>query len=173
MARGRAPAGLMRQPWAWIATAGGVGLSPWAPGTFGSIAALPFWFWLRELALGWQGLLLLAALALGVVAANQVEARSGQHDPGWIVWDEVIGQWTTLVLAALLAGPQPWWLECALGLACFRLFDIAKPWPIGVVDRHLPGGLGTMIDDALAGVAAGLLAGGLFLLLPLLGITLG
>jgi phosphatidylglycerophosphatase A len=156
---------LLRQPWAWIATAGGVGLSPYAPGTFGSIIALPAWIWLRELAWPLQLAVLLAAFGLGVIAANRVEASTGQHDPGWIVWDEVIGQWLSLMLAAWLVGAQPLWWELGVGLLCFRLFDVLKPWPIGVVDQRLPGGVGTMADDALAGVAAGLLAALLLLLI--------
>ncbi len=153
----------MRQPWAWIATAGGVGLAPFAPGTFGSIVALPAWYWLRDLAWPLQLLVLLAAFWLGVIAANRVEASTGQHDPGWIVWDEVIGQWLTLMLAAWLVGPQPLWWEMGVGLVCFRLLDVLKPWPIRIVDQRLPGGVGTMADDALAGVAAGMLAAGLLL----------
>jgi phosphatidylglycerophosphatase A len=164
MSRQAAPKGLMRQPWAWIATAGGVGLAPFAPGTFGSIIALPAWYWLRDLAWPLQLLVLLAAFWLGVIAANRVEASTGQHDPGWIVWDEVIGQWLTLMLAAWLVGTQPLWWEMGVGLVCFRLLDVLKPWPIRIVDQRLPGGVGTMADDALAGVAAGMLAAGLLLL---------
>ncbi len=136
----------------WLATWGHVGDLPKAPGTFGSIAALPF-----ASALAWLGgswLLLLAAIlvfVLGLWAAERYMARMHEHDPGAIVIDEVAGQWLTLLAAPLTPSAY------LLGLLLFRLFDILKPWPIGWLDRHVAGAFGVMIDDVVAALYAGLL----------------
>lgn len=138
----------------WIALGFGSGLSPWAPGTAGSLAALLPWLALRLLP--WPAYLavLLLAFALGVWACGRAARRVGLHDPGAFVWDEFVGQW--LALLPVLAGP--WW-GVALGFALFRLFDVWKPWPVRWADRSLDGGLGVMADDVLAGLmAAGVLA---------------
>lgn len=132
----------------YIATWFGVGLLPKAPGTFGSIAALPFAWLLQE----WGGMtaLLIATLLLflaGVWASETyMETHQKQHDPGEIVVDEVMGQW--LLLVALPHTLQGY----VLGLLLFRLFDIWKPWPIHVLDQQVLGGFGVMLDDFLAAV---------------------
>jgi len=77
-------------------------------------------------------------------------ARSRVHDHPGIVWDEVVGYLATMAFA------PPGWLWIAAGFICFRLFDILKPWPICVLDRHVHGGLGIMLDDLAAGIAAAL-----------------
>lgn len=135
-------------PWhpaALIATWFGTGLLPKAPGTWGSLAALPF-AWAMGLAGG--GPLLLAASLLcfvvGWAAAALYVQRTGADDPSEVVIDEVAGQW--LVLAA--APPEP--LYYLIGFALFRLLDITKPWPARWADRHVHGGLGVMLDDMLA-----------------------
>jgi phosphatidylglycerophosphatase A len=133
-----------------LATWFGSGLSPWAPGTAGSLAALPF-----AGLLAWAGgpwLLLAAAVAVfgvGVWASAVYRRRAGREDPGEVVIDEVAGQWLALVPAPL----DP--VLYTLGFLAFRLFDIWKPWPVGWLDRRVPGGLGIMLDDIAAGVYAG------------------
>lgn len=140
---------LLSHPAGWIATALGAGLSPRAPGTAGSLAALlPWWFLLRGLPLGWYLAVLAAGFLLGVWACEVSDRRLGMHDQGALVWDEVIGMWITLV-----AAPAPWWWM-VVGFALFRLFDIWKPWPVGWADRHVHGGLGVMLDDVIAGICA-------------------
>jgi len=143
------PPRLLAHPAGWIATGFGVGLLPKAPGTFGSLAALiPWWFWLRHLPPMQYGLVLAAALAIGVWAGGWVIAKLRVEDPGVVVWDEVIGQWL-----ALFAAPAGWpWMVA--GFALFRLFDIWKPWPVSWADRKLHGGFGAMFDDVLAGAYA-------------------
>ncbi|MGI9433795.1 MAG: phosphatidylglycerophosphatase A family protein [Geminicoccaceae bacterium] len=134
----------------WLATWFGVGHLPKAPGTFGSIAALPL-AWLLVW-LGGPWLLLLASVlvfGLGLWAAGRYADQIGRKDPGSIVVDEVVGQWLTLLPAPL----DP--LAYGLGLIAFRLFDILKPWPIHLFDRHVTGGLGVMIDDVVAAIYAG------------------
>jgi phosphatidylglycerophosphatase A len=149
----RAPAApfvrtLLRHPAGWIASGFGSGLAPVAPGTFGTLAALLPWLALRELALPFYALAVLAAFALGVWASNWVIRTIKVQDPSVVVWDEFVGLWITLA-----AAPTGWpWIVA--GFALFRLFDIWKPWPVRWADREVKGGLGAMLDDALAGLYA-------------------
>lgn len=133
----------------WIATGFGAGLFPKAPGTFGSLVALlPWWFLLRGLPIVWYVIVLIAAFALGVWACQVAGKRLDVDDHRALVWDEFVGQWL-----ALCAAPVGWpWMLA--GFILFRLFDIWKPWPVRVADRRVHGGLGVMLDDALAGVYA-------------------
>jgi phosphatidylglycerophosphatase A len=132
-----------------FATWFGAGLLKPAPGTWGSLAALPFAFLLLHYG-GWPVLLLaaIAVFAIGVHYSRQYADEIGQTDPGSIVIDEVAGQWLALLPAALTP------LSFLAGFALFRLFDIWKPWPIRRVERTLKGGLGIMADDVLAGLFA-------------------
>lgn len=129
----------------------GSGWLPWAPGSWGSLAAMPF-AW-AIITLGGPGLLAFAAIALfalGCWAADIALRETQTQDPGWIVVDEVAGQWLTL-----LAAPASL-LGYASAFILFRVFDIWKPWPIGWADRKLEGGFGVMADDVLAAVYAAL-----------------
>jgi len=135
-----------------LATWFGVGLVPRAPGTWGSLAALPV-AWGISL-LGGAGGLALAALtifALGCWAAGIVARAGGVRDPGFIVVDEVAAQW--LVLAAALRDL----VHYALGFLLFRVADIMKPWPASWADRTVHGGFGIMLDDVLAAIYAALI----------------
>lgn len=136
---------------AWhVATWFGIGLLPKAPGTWGSLAAVPFAYGIQHLA-GAIGLAAasMALFALGIWAAEEFRRRSGHEDPQAIVVDEVAGQW----LALVPAGDDI--LLYAAGFALFRLFDIWKPWPVSWADRDVGGGLGIMLDDMIAGLFAG------------------
>lgn len=139
-------------PAALVATGFGAGLLPWAPGTWGSLAALPCGWAIRSLG----GVIALAgasaiAFLVGCWAAGRVARASGEHDPGFIVIDEVAAQWL-----ALLAVPLDLrWFAAAFLL--FRIFDIAKPWPARAIERHVAGGLGIMLDDIVAALYAVLL----------------
>jgi phosphatidylglycerophosphatase A len=141
---------ILAHPAGWIATGFGAGLSPFAPGTVGSAVALLPWLWLRELpTLACLGVIV-AAFALGVWVSHVLVARLRAEDPGWIVVDEFVGQWLALVFA------PPGWIWLLAGFLLFRLFDVWKPWPVSWVDRNVEGGFGVMLDDALAGLLAGL-----------------
>jgi len=129
--------------WFWT------GLSPKAPGTMGSLAALPFGFLLLHF--GGQLLLLegiVVVFCIGLWSTHVYVTRSGKSDPGEVVIDEVAGQWIPL----LVAGTNP--LLYLLGFALFRLFDIWKPFPISWLDQNVKGAFGVMIDDILAGLVA-------------------
>jgi len=143
----------MSSPALLLATWFGVGYAPKAPGTFGSAAALPF-AWIIATFFGSWALVPAATLLflLGWVASNRVVASSRSSDPQIIVVDEVVGQWLTLAVT------PPDLLAYVLGFAFFRVADIFKPWPAGWADRQVGGGLGVMLDDALAALySAGLL----------------
>jgi len=133
-----------------LATGFGAGRLPWAPGTWGSLFALPLAWPL--LALGGPWLLLVATalvFALGLWAADRYMKAVGLHDPGAIVIDEVAGQWLTLAVAPL----DP--LAFLLGFVLFRVADVLKPWPASWLDRRVGGAFGVMIDDVAAAVYAG------------------
>jgi phosphatidylglycerophosphatase A len=138
-----------RHPAALLATWFGAGLLPVAPGSWGSLAALPF-AWAIVTLFGPAALLVAAAILFlaGWWAAEQVGRASGVADEGSIVIDEVAGQWLTLSVAPPSAAAY------VLGFLLFRLFDITKPWPARAAERNLPGGLGVMADDIVAGVYA-------------------
>lgn len=134
-----------RRPHHWLAYGLGAGLFPWAPGTMGTLVAIPLYLLLRPLPLlGYLGVLL-ALFLLGVWACGKTARELGAQDPSAIVWDEILG-----FLLAMTAVPPGWpWLLA--GFALFRGFDILKPWPIGLLDKRLRGGLGIMLDDIAAG----------------------
>lgn len=126
----------------------GSGLSPKAPGTVGTLVAIPL-FWLVQdlswpLYLSW----LLVTFVLGVYWCERSSRALGVHDHGGIVWDEFVGYWVTMFMAP--AG----WLWMLLGFVVFRFFDILKPWPINWLDKKVKGGFGIMVDDLVAGVYA-------------------
>jgi phosphatidylglycerophosphatase A len=121
-----------------LATWFGIGRLPIAPGTWGSLAALPFAWAIRDF-WGVPGLGLASLIVfIAVAKASRVQ------DPGAIVIDEIAGQWLVLLAAPL--SPLAW----SLAFLLFRLFDIWKPWPVRGIDRHVKGGLGIMLDDVAA-----------------------
>lgn len=130
----------------WLATWFGSGKLGFAPGTCGSIAALPFAYAI-QVSLGSQVLLAASALIffIGWAAAAVYMRRTGQQgDPKEIVIDEVAGQWL------LLSAFEPGWEGYLIALALFRVFDILKPWPVSLADRRIKGAFGVMFDDILA-----------------------
>ena len=132
-----------------VATWFGIGFLPLTPGSWGSLAALPFAWVISDL-WGTDGLAIAAAIALlvGWWAAATVTKASAVEDPGAIVIDEVAAQW--VVLLAVPPAPLPY----VLAFLLFRIFDIWKPWPVRWADRCVKGGLGVMLDDLLAALYA-------------------
>ncbi|MCG9711237.1 phosphatidylglycerophosphatase A [Shewanella insulae] len=138
----------LANPIHFLALGFGSGLAAKAPGTFGTLAAVPLYLLMAGLPLGWYlGLTLVSVLA-GFYICDKASKDMGVHDHGAIVWDEVAG-----LLITLIAAPAGW-LWVVVGFALFRFFDILKPWPIKVLDAKVHGGIGIMIDDVLAGVFA-------------------
>ena len=145
-----------KDPAIWAATWFGTGFMQPAPGTWGSIAALPFGVLI--MVVGGPITLFIATVlvtALGYWASDKVEKMTGAHDLSFIVIDEAAGLWLTL----LICNMTPLSILCALLL--FRVFDMLKPWPISLIDKKTPGALGVMLDDLAAGIAAAAILGGM------------
>ena len=129
-----------------VASAGGIGFIPFAPGTFGSIPGLALALALRSAGPWWaEGVAVVLLIAAGVWAATAAETYFGRIDPGPVVIDEVVGMMITTLFLPLS------WTGWLVGFLVFRACDIVKPFPAGRAER-LPGGLGVMADDVLAGV---------------------
>ena len=135
-----------------VATWFGCGLSPWAPGTIGSIGALPLHLLLCTLSAWQHGLAVLALCGLGVWAAQRYAEARAEIDPQRVVIDEVAG---TAIALGLVRDSG--YLAALAALIAFRVFDIWKPGPIRRLEHARPVGLGIMLDDLLAGVFAGAL----------------
>jgi phosphatidylglycerophosphatase A len=135
---------VLGSPAGFLAFGFGSGLSPFAPGTMGTLVAIPFIFALRGLGTPGFWIALLLLFVLGVGLCGYVSRQLGVHDHGGIVWDEMVGYW----LAAAFVPLQWPWLLAAFVL--FRIFDIFKPWPIRQLDEKVSGGFGIMIDDIVA-----------------------
>jgi len=147
----RAPASVWRNPIHFLAFGLGSGASPWAPGTVGTLAAIPLYFLLASLPLWLYGLLVAVAFWVGCWLCERTSEDLGVHDHSGIVWDEFVGYWLTMLALPVSLG---WALA---GFILFRFFDIIKPWPIRWADRRVDGGFGIMVDDVLAAVYAGAL----------------
>ena len=140
-----------QDPVYFVAFGFGSGLLPKAPGTWGTLAAIPIYLLLSSSPWGVYLIVTLLALGLGVWVSSKVSNDLGVHDYKGIVWDEVVGYLFTMFLA-----PQGWyWI--VLGFILFRLFDIWKPYPIRLIDQRVGSGLGIMLDDVAAAVPAWLI----------------
>jgi phosphatidylglycerophosphatase A len=133
-----------------LATAGGIGYAPAAPGTFGSAVGVVAYLVTDGWLLVWQAGLVLLVTGVGVWSASAAATHFGRHDPGYVVIDEVAGQWLTL----LATGAGPW--GALAGFVVFRVLDVTKPWPARRLES-LPGGLGIMADDLMAAVYGNIL----------------
>lgn len=126
----------------------GAGRMPLAPGTFGTLAAVPLYLVLMGAPPLTYVVMVLGLFAVGVWLCRETERDLGVHDHPGIVWDEIVGYLITMFMA-----PAGWpWVVA--GFLLFRLFDIWKPFPIRQIERRIRGGLGNMLDDALAGLYA-------------------
>lgn len=133
----------MRKLGVLLATAGGAGYSPVAPGTAGSAVGIVIYFLTRHWPSAWQIGLLVAISLVGVWASNEAAKHFNRKDPGHVVIDEVAGQLLTILLLGVgVPG-------AILGFLVFRALDIVKPWPARQFEA-LPGGLGIMADDLMA-----------------------
>jgi len=144
------PKQIVSDPVLFLAFGFGSGLAKKAPGTFGTLAAVPLYLALVQAqSLIVYSLVTLLVILAGVWICGQAAEKLGEHDFGGIVWDEIAGFLVTMWLVPFT------WQAVVLGFILFRVFDIIKPWPIRWIDRQVHGGLGIMLDDVLAGVFAG------------------
>jgi phosphatidylglycerophosphatase A len=150
---------LLRDPVHLFAFGFGAGLSPFAPGTFGTLIAIPIVLLVHQFGFVTHAVFAVAAIAFGIYVCGESARRLGVHDHPGIVWDEIAGYTVTM-----LAAPPYWyWLLC--GFVLFRFFDIVKPWPIREADHSLTGGLGIMLDDIIAGIFSAAIMFGLTFLI--------
>ena len=152
---------MMRDPVHLFAFGFGSGLSPWAPGTFGTLIAIPIVLFVMQFGFAVHLAFAVLAAIFGIYVCGESAKRLGVHDHPGIVWDEITGFAVTMLTVPLAAGsgaPELHWVVA--GFALFRLLDIWKPWPIREADHSLSGGLGIMLDDVIAGIfAAAILLG--------------
>jgi phosphatidylglycerophosphatase A len=142
----------------WLATAGGLGYAPVAPGTVGAAAGVGLFWGLSRLGTPLYALTLAAGLGLAVWVADGAERAFGHKDDQRIVIDEVVGQLLALLPLIPLGRDRSWgWV--VTGFVLFRCFDVWKPGPVRLAEERLPGGLGTVMDDAVAGLLAAALLG--------------
>ncbi len=132
----------LKNPLHFLAVGFGSGLSPKAPGTMGTLAAIPLYLLVSGLPTHWFIALLAVGFVVGIRICQSATDAIGMADHGAIVWDEVIGFGVTMI-----AAPAGWEWVLA-GFALFRLFDVLKPWPISWFDRRIHGGFGIMLDDS-------------------------
>ena len=144
---------LLRDPGHLLAVGLGSGLAPFAPGTFGSALGLLLALPLIRLGVETFALATLVMAVLSVPLCGRMSRALGVHDHGGIVLDEFAGVWLNLLTAVLLTGFS--WPVVAAAFFWFRVFDIAKPWPVSVADRRFKGGFGIVADDLLAGLFGG------------------
>ena len=131
-------------PWGFLALGFGSGLVQKAPGTAGTVAAIPLALALTTLPHLVALFIIMTLFAVGIPLCRVTASAMGQSDPGPIVWDEIVG----FALVAVLVPPGWPWLLAAF--AAFRFFDIVKPWPIKWFEKRLSGGFGIMFDDIVA-----------------------
>ena len=145
---GSVPPRLLLHPCGFLSLRFGSRLGPVAPGTAGTLAAIPVYLLMQDLTLtGYVAVVSLLFIA-GIPLCAWTARQLGVHDHPAIVWDEIAGYLVTMIAA------PPGWMWILAGFLLFRLFDIVKPWPITWCDRQVHGGFGIMLDDLLAGVFA-------------------
>lgn len=142
------PVALLKNPIHFLSLGFGSGLMPFAPGTFGTLAAIPVYLLIWNLSVVNYSIVVAGLFLLGVFLCQKTSDALGVHDHSGIVFDEFVGFFITMT-----AVPHDWkWI--VIGFVLFRLFDVLKPWPISWLDKKIHGGLGIMLDDVLAGLFA-------------------
>lgn len=146
------PSSIWTNPLLFIATGFGLGSLPYAPGTWGTLAAIPIYLLLHDIPLWLYGIFLAVSFTVGVFVCDYCQKVFEVPDHPGIVWDEMVGYWLTM-----FAVPYTWtWLIA--GFILFRLFDIWKPWPIKLCESKIKhGGLSIMLDDIVAAIYAAII----------------
>ena len=156
-----------RNPVQFLAFGFGSGLAPKAPGTAGTVMAIPLYLALSQFSLPVYTAVVVAASLIGIWICGAASKQLKVHDHPGIVWDEFAGYWITMWALPVS------WVTVLLGFVAFRVFDILKPWPIRSFDKNVGGGFGIMIDDVLAGIASCAVVHGALHFFPLLGVLGG
>jgi len=137
---------LLKNPVHLLAFGFGSGLARKAPGTFGTLAAIPIFLLICQLPHLYYVLFVVVTGLVGIYLCGKTASDLRVHDHGGIVWDEMVGFWITMMFIPVS------WHSILAGFLLFRLFDIWKPFPIRWLDKQVKGGFGIMIDDVLAGI---------------------
>ncbi|OCG54309.1 phosphatidylglycerophosphatase A [Gilliamella sp. Choc6-1] len=137
----------LTNPIHFLAVGLGSGLSPIMPGTMGSLMAIPLWLLFYGLQPTLYWVFILVTFIFGCFICQKTSDDIHTHDSGHIVWDEFVGMWITLFFI-----PQLSVMWIAIAFVAFRIFDMAKPWPIRWFDKRIPGGFGIMVDDVIAAI---------------------
>lgn len=141
----------LTNPIHFLAVGLGSGLSPIMPGTMGSLMAIPLWLLFKDLQPILYWIFIVVTFMFGCFLCQKTSDDTHTHDSGHIVWDEFVGMWITLFFI-----PQYSLLWIAIAFVAFRVFDMAKPWPIRWFDKRVPGGFGIMVDDVIAAIFSSL-----------------
>jgi phosphatidylglycerophosphatase A len=157
MSKPHAPRSVFTNPIHFIAFGFGSGAIPKAPGTFGTLMAIPFYYLMQDLSLTTYLIITLAVILFGTWVSDVTEKDLGVPDHSGIVIDEIAG-----FLVTMIAAPKGW-LWIILGFILFRIFDIWKPFPIRYLDQKVSGGVGIMLDDIVAAVYAWIVLWGISL----------
>lgn len=135
-------------PWYFFVFGFGIGTIPFAPGTFGTLLAIPFYLLVSPLPIWWYITFVIAFIIFSSYASDRVSKEIHEHDHPGMCIDEFAGFFVTMI------GAPSGWAWVALGFILFRLFDIWKPWPIRLIDEQVHGGFGMILDDVVAGIFA-------------------
>ena len=138
----------IKNPIHFLALGFGSGLSPKAPGTMGTLAAVPLVILCANLSLNTFIAITVLISLIGIWICDKASKDAGVHDHGAIVWDEIAGYFITMIAIPIT------WQTLLVGFIIFRIFDIIKPWPISIADKKVGGGFGIMLDDIIASILA-------------------
>ena len=141
----------IKNPIHFLALGFGSGLLKPAPGTWGTLMAIPIYYFVAislHLSLDAYLSVVVILFVLGIYICGKAASDVGEHDHSAIVWDEIVGFLITMLAVS------PTLINIVIGFILFRAFDIIKPWPIRTIDRSVSGGFGIMVDDVIAGFAA-------------------
>jgi len=139
---------LLRDPGHFLSLGGGAGFAPKGPGTAGTLVGIGVYWSMAALPQATYLFIVLVMFLAGIWLCERTAAAMGKHDHPSIVWDEIVGYLLTMAFVS------PGIAACVFGFIAFRIFDIFKPWPIGLLDRRVQGGVGIMLDDVLAAIFA-------------------
>ncbi|OGT58525.1 MAG: hypothetical protein A3F43_05380 [Gammaproteobacteria bacterium RIFCSPHIGHO2_12_FULL_42_10] len=152
------PKAVWYNPLYFLAFGLGSGAIPIAPGTFGTLVAIPCYLLLRNLSLTYYILFVILFIAASSVLSDYISRKIHEHDHPGMCIDEFAGFFVTMINAPYGIS----WI--ILGFILFRLFDIWKPWPIRWIDQHINNGFGMILDDVVAGLFAMVMIQGVHLL---------